>query len=198
MPMQQIAITIKLVIFRIDNNELLVYTKDTHLPSESIVETDSLDEQVRKIFLKYIGFRLGNNYVEQLYTITNRKNEITICYSVLLPTDILLTTPTSNWIKAQKSKSDKQIIAYATQRLQWKIEYTNVVYSLLPHTFTLSDLQKTYEVILGKKLDKRNFRKKILSLQFLKPTGEKRIDSARPAQMYTFIKRSPILAKVFS
>jgi len=197
--MQQIAITIKLVSFRIEKDELLVYTKDGHLPSENIVETDSLDEQVEKIFLKNIGFKLGNNYVEQLYTITNKKNEITIGYYVLLPTDILQIDTQQNWVKAsQKNNPDRQIISYAVQRLQWKIEYTNVVYSLLPRTFTLSDLQKTYEVILGKKLDKRNFRKKILSLQFLKPTGEKRIDNARPAQMYSFIKRSPIITKVFS
>jgi len=197
--MQQIAVTIKLVIFRIDKDELLVYTKDTHLPSESIIETDSLEEQVKKIFLRNMGFKLGNNYVDQLFTITNKKNEITIGYYILLPTDILQTAISNNWIKAsQKNSSDKHIISYAVQRLQWKIEYTNVVYSLLPHSFTLSDLQKTYEVILGKKLDKRNFRKKILSLNFLKPTGEKRIDNTRPAQMYTFIKRSPIMTKVFS
>ena len=95
-------------------------------------------------------------------------------------------------------QEDKEIISYAVQRLQWKIEYTNVVYSLLPREFTLSELQLTYEAILGKELDKRNFRKKILFLKLLKDTGKKRTGTvARPASVYEFRKRSPVRVKVF-
>jgi 8-oxo-dGTP diphosphatase len=197
--MQQIPIKITLIIFHINDEALCVYLRDKYLPSETISQTETLEEQVEKIFDKNIGSPLGNNYVEQLYTISQDSNEITIVYYVLLANTKKQLANTQQWIKISGKKfSEKQIISYALQRLRWKIEYTNVVYSLLPKTFTLSDLQKTYEIILGKKLDKRNFRKKILSLHFLKPTGEKRIDNARPAQMYSFIQRTPQIVKVFS
>jgi 8-oxo-dGTP diphosphatase len=89
------------------------------------------------------------------------------------------------------------IISYAVQRLRWKIEYTNVVYSLLSREFTLSDLQKVYEAILGKFIDKRNFRKKILSLHFLQPTRKIKIGRARPALFYTFKEKKPVIVNIF-
>ena len=197
--MQQINIKLKLIIFSIKADSLCVYIPNRQLPTETISETATLDEQVEEIFYKNIDSPIKDNYVEQLYTFSKEKKEITITYFILLSKDNRQTGKERYWKKiTDKNNPEQQTISYAVQRLQWKIEYTNVVYSLLPRTFTLSDLQKTYEIILGKKLDKRNFRKKILSLTFLKPTGEKRVDNARPAQMYTFTQRSPILIKVFS
>src|SRR6185437_16669637 len=132
------------------------------------------------------GFPLGKNYVEQLYTFSNEKKAVTIAYYALIE-KADMQPEEQNWKKVTgKNEPEKSIISYAIQRLRWKMEYTNVVYSLLPKTFTLSDLQKTYEIILGKKLDKRNFRKKILSQNFLKPTEEKRVINARPALLYSF------------
>ena len=196
---QPIIVKVALVIFRIESDTLCVYFPNNDLPFETISETATLDEQVEEIFQKNLGFPVGSNYVEQLYTICKKENEITIAYYVLLSENNKQTTDGKNWRKiTSKNASEKSIISYAVQRLRWKIEYTNVIYSLLPKTFTLSELQKTYEIILGKRFDKRNFRKKILSLKFLKPTGDKRVINARPAQMYTFIKRSPQLVKVFS
>jgi L-aspartate oxidase len=198
-PMQQITLKITLVIFTIESNALCVYVPNGKLPFEIISDSTTLDEQVEKIFSNNLTFPLEKNYIEQLYTFSKEKNEITLAYFVLLEKNDMQTTNEQNWKKAaSKNFAEHEIISYALQRLRWKIEYTNVVYSLLPKTFTLSELQKTYEIILGKKLDKRNFRKKILSLKFLKPTGEKRVINARPAQMYTFSKRSPQLVKVFS
>ena len=192
-------VTITLVIFHIEEDALYVFLKNKCLLSAIISETATLEEQVEEIFSKNIGAPIGNNYVEQLYTISPSNNEITIVYYVLLADTKNRESIIQHWEKVtSKHFSEKQIISYALQRLRWKIEYTNVVYSLLPKTFTLSDLQKTYEIILGQKLDKRNFRKKILSLKFLKPTGEKRTINSRPAQMYTFIKRTPQIVKVFS
>jgi 8-oxo-dGTP diphosphatase len=189
---------ITLMVFRIDDNSLCIFMPDNHLPSKKISESTSLDEQVEEIFYKNFGFPLGKNYVEQLYTFSKSKNEITIAYYLLLSEYDKEKALEQQWEKVSGKQSKNQIISYAIQRLRWKIEYTNVIYSLLPKTFTLSELQKTYEIILGKKLDKRNFRKKILSLKFLKQTGEKRVINARPAQMYTFTKRAPQLVKVFS
>jgi len=55
---------------------------------------------------------------------------------------------------------------------EWKLAYTNVVWSLLPRRFALTELQKVYEAVLGRPLDKRNFRKKILALGLVEPVGE--------------------------
>lgn len=79
------------------------------------------------------------------------------------------------------------IINYAHERLQSKIAYTNAVHALLDPLFTLSELQTVYEAILGRTLDKRNFRKKFLSLDLIHATNEYRREGAhRPAQLYTF------------
>jgi len=82
------------------------------------------------------------------------------------------------------------IIVYAHERLRSKVTYTNGVFALLDPKFTLSQLQSAYEAILGKPLDKRNFRKKFLSLELIHPTSEmKREGAHRPAKLYKFNKQ---------
>jgi 8-oxo-dGTP diphosphatase len=79
------------------------------------------------------------------------------------------------------------IIKYAHERLQAKLAYTNAIYAFLPDKFTLTQLQKAYEIILGRDLDKRNFRKKFLSLNLIHETTEmKREGAHRPARLYKF------------
>lgn len=197
--MKQINVTIKLVIFSITDDNLCVYAPNGNLPSEDISKNVPHEEQVNNLFFKTLGKPLQDYYSEQLYTFTNDNNEISIVYYVLLANSNNEPATHLEWFcLVGKIKKEPKIITYALQRLRWKIEYTNVIYSLLPKIFTLSELQKTYEIILGKNLDKRNFRKKILSLNFLKPTGKKRTDNARPAQTYKFANRAPQLVKVFS
>lgn len=84
-----------------------------------------------------------------------------------------------------------KIIKYAHERLQSKIMYTNAVYALLDPFFTLSQLQAAYEAILCRPLDKRNFRKKFLTLGLIQETEEFFQDGAhRPARLYTFNSQS--------
>lgn len=79
------------------------------------------------------------------------------------------------------------IINYAHDRLKSKITYTNAIFALLDPFFTLSQLQAAYEAVLGETLDKRNFRKKFLSLNLIHATDEYARDGAhRPAQLYRF------------
>jgi len=80
-----------------------------------------------------------------------------------------------------------EIIKYAHERLQAKITYTNAIFALLPKKFTLSQLQTAYEAVLCHELDKRNFRKKFLSLELIETTNELNKDGAhRPARLYCF------------
>jgi len=81
-----------------------------------------------------------------------------------------------------------QIVAYACERLRNKISYTNAIFALLPDYFTLSQLQQAYEAILARPLDKRNFRKKIMSLAMIAETPQMyRDDAHRPARLYRFV-----------
>lgn len=84
------------------------------------------------------------------------------------------------------------VAQYAHTRLQAKLEYTNIVYSLLPREFTLGELQEIYETILGRSLDRRNFRKKILAVGLLKRLHRQRHGRHRPAQLYAFTRREPM------
>jgi 8-oxo-dGTP diphosphatase len=79
------------------------------------------------------------------------------------------------------------------RRLRAKLEYTNVAYSLLEPTFTLGELQRVYEAILDKKLDPRNFQRRIQDVGLVEPTGEMRTGRAhRPARLFRFRVRKPL------
>lgn len=80
-----------------------------------------------------------------------------------------------------------EIIAYARQRLVSKMSYSNAVSGLVDSTFTLSQVQAAYEAVWGRELDKRNFRKKFLSLGLIEETGGFWASGAhRPAKLYRF------------
>lgn len=85
----------------------------------------------------------------------------------------------------------QKIIAYARERLAAKLTYTNAVYGLLQPKFTLTELQKSYEAVFGRELDKRNFRKKFLSLNLIKETNEiSKSGAHRPARLFEFNSKS--------
>jgi 8-oxo-dGTP diphosphatase len=79
------------------------------------------------------------------------------------------------------------IIRYARERLIAKLTYTNAVAAFLEKRFTLTQLQTAYEIIFDREFDKRNFRKKFLSLNLIHETDEFWRDGAhRPAKLYEF------------
>jgi 8-oxo-dGTP diphosphatase len=85
------------------------------------------------------------------------------------------------------SDADHQVLDYAVMRLRAKLGYTTIAFHLLPTTFTLTELQVAYETILGRRLDKRNFRRRMIASGILAATNDKRRDgSHRPAALYQF------------
>jgi len=81
----------------------------------------------------------------------------------------------------------KKIIDDALKHLRSEIENTNIAFQIMPEKFTLSELQRAYEIILDKKLDKRNFRKKLKELNILEQLFETKMEGAhRPAKLYSF------------
>jgi 8-oxo-dGTP diphosphatase len=88
---------------------------------------------------------------------------------------------------------NERILAYAQERLRNKLEYTNIAYSLLPRRFTLTQMQRVYEGILGETLDKRNFRRKVVGLGIVRETGQtEKTGAHRPAMLYEFTSREPM------
>ena len=88
---------------------------------------------------------------------------------------------------------NQRVLATARRRLINKLGYTNAAYSLLPELFTLSDLQRVYESILGRTLDKRNFRRHLLARDLLLATDQTaKTGRHRPARLYRFASRQPI------
>ncbi len=83
----------------------------------------------------------------------------------------------------------QKILDAALEKLREHLETSPIAFQLLPEKFTLTELQRVYELIMGKTLDKRNFRKKILSSGILRDTGETKMEGYhRPAQLYAFTK----------
>jgi 8-oxo-dGTP diphosphatase len=150
-------------------------------------------------------------YVEQLYTFSSPKRDpagrvIAVAYLALVPSaGVHLQIPQKYagiaWLPVAKLPAlafdHGEMVRYAVQRLRYKLEYTNVAYSLLSAEFTLGELQRLYEAILERPLDPRNFRKRVLSLGLLEPTGgERRGGAHRPASLYRFTSRAPRIIEV--
>jgi 8-oxo-dGTP diphosphatase len=162
-----------------------------------------LDAAVRKLEDE-TGVR--DVFLEQLYTFSDLDDvtpggAVAVAYFALVDHTRVRLADRPDWQPAWFSMRDlpqlafrnEHVLGYALGRLQNKLEYTNVAYSLLPERFTLSQLQRVYESILGHALDKRNFRKRMLSLGIIVATGERRAEGAgRPAQIYCFASRQPV------
>jgi len=138
-------------------------------------------------------------FLEQFYSFSNIKRDprgrvVSIGYFALVSPEKMakIKTPSGavwqNVFSLPKLAYDhNQIAALATKRLQGKITYTGIIQHLLPKEFTLGEMQNAYEIILRKKMDKRNFRKKILKLGMIKNLSrQKRGIAHRPAQLYVF------------
>ncbi|MEK7648681.1 MAG: NUDIX domain-containing protein [Patescibacteria group bacterium] len=202
-----------IVIFTIQNGQLKVllikmtrqpYVNMWAIPGGLITPDESADEAA----LRHLRAKTNvkDVYLEQLYTFGRvdrdpRGRVVSVAYFALIPsTNVSLKTTADyagiDWFPIKKLPSlaydHSEIISRAIDRLKSKLAYSTISYSLLSKEFTLSELQSVYEVILGRKLDKRNFRKKILSLGLIRATGKKRRGTAnRPAELYTFKKRIP-------
>ncbi len=170
------------------------------LPGGFLRKGETSRKAVERVVAEKAGVKNINDiYLEQLYTFDEldrdpRGQILSISYFALV--DSASIKSSGNWLSAKNlprlAFDHKKIIDYAIRRLGNKLEYTNVVLSLLPKKFAFSQLQETYEIILGKRLDKRNFRKKFLSLGLIRPIKELLTGGRqRPAQLYSFISQKP-------
>lgn len=171
------------------------------LPGGLVKQSESLQQcAVRKLAEKS---GVSGIYLEQLYTFSNtdidvEQRVVTVAYFALLPYQRLQTriASQSNTVACfaltqlpQLAFDHAAIIKMAKKRLLAKLDYSTIAFQLLPKKFTLSELQLVYETILGQKIDKRNFRKRVLALKQVQETGEeKRVGACRPARLYQLKK----------
>ena len=100
-------------------------------------------------------------------------------------------TTNADWFPIDKipplGYDHEEILHEAILELRKEIVKTNILKSLFPNGVTIPELQKTYEAILNKKLDRRNFRKKMLSLKLLDDTNKlDKFEGNKPAKVYSF------------
>lgn len=145
-------------------------------------------------------------FLEQLYTFDDlddvpRGQSLAMTYFALVDHERVRMADRTDWQPAWFSMNElpelafrnERVLAYALERLRSKLQYANVAYSLLPERFALSQLQRVYETILGRELDKRNFRKRMLSLEIIEATEEHQVVGAgRPALLYRFTSNEPV------
>lgn len=208
-----VVVAVDVAIFTIIDQALQVlliklkkhpYEQAWALPGGLIRGDESLDDAAKRELNERTG--LHGLYLEQLYTFGDIKRDpfgrvVSTAYFALMPGSGRALSALKNstevaWCKVAKlpelGYDHPEIIKYALERLRSKLRYSNIVYSLLPKEFTLTDLQSTYEIILGHALDKRNFRKKILSLHLIEAVGKKVSGVPnRPAELYRFTRQKP-------
>ena len=172
------------------------------IPGGFVRMEEELEEAARREIEEETGVR--DVFLEQLYTFgapgrDPRTRVITIVYFALVPGEHLTLRADTDASDASWFAVDElpalafdhaEIVQSGIERLKAKIEYSNVAYGLLPARFRLSELQRVYEIILGRALDKRNFRKRVLALGLVEATDKFSTGGAhRPAQLFRWKKR---------
>lgn len=199
------AVTVDCIIFGFDGQNLKVmliqrksepFAKMWALPGAFVDETESLESCAERVLMKECN--ISGVYLEQLFTFGNpsrdpRERVISVAYMGLVKTaDFELIAGNDElqieWRDVKEipdlAFDHQQISRTAIDRIRGKIRYQPIGFELMNAKFTLPQLQQLYEAILGQSLDRRNFRKKLLSMQILKQLPEKQQNVAHKAAFY--------------
>lgn len=198
-------ITVDVVILTIINNAIQVllvkrlnepFKDKWAIPGGYVRLSENLDQAAVRILKERTN--VDNIYLEQLYTFGDplrhpNARVITCAYFALVRAEDIkiISSHELGWHKVSNlpplAFDHKDIIEYSLKRTRERLEICPVCYQLLNEKFTLTEMQKSYELIMEKKLDKRNFRKKALSTDGLIELEEfTKSSSKRPARLYTF------------
>lgn len=161
-----------------------------------------IEETAEQAVVRLMSDKAGIDqiYKEQLYTFSEvnrdpRGRVVSVAYIALADgehvQDLSKARLETVWKPVEKVRGlaydHDQITKVALERLKAKLMYTDIARHLMPDEFTLSDLQKAYQAIVGELMDKRNFRKRVLALGLLRDT-KRRVKKGvmRPASLYSF------------
>jgi 8-oxo-dGTP diphosphatase len=205
------ALTVDCVVFGLDEEDLkvLLIQRDLEpfsgrwaLPGGFVHENESLDEAARRELAEETG--LERVFLEQLYTFGEvdrdpRGRVVSVAYYALVKlgdhrvkgaTDAREASWFPVWDTPSLAFDHDGILQSALARLKGKVRYQPLGFELLPPKFSLTQLQRVYEKILERPLDKRNFRKKLLAMGLLVELDEVEQDVAhRAARLYRFDRR---------
>lgn len=200
------AVSTDIVVFTVRESRLQVllvrrgtapFKGSWALPGGFLRPNEDLDGCARRELEEETG--LSGFYLEQLYSFgavdrDPRERVLTVAYFALVRSDELELRAGSDADGVSWTRMDRlpdlafdhaEIVKTAHERVAAKLEYSTLALQLLPERFTMRELQSVYETVLGQKLDRRNFYKKILAMNELADTGETRIEGAhRPAAIY--------------
>ncbi len=203
------SVTVDVVIFSILNEQLKVllikrktwpFEEMWAIPGGFVKMDESLEEGAYRELAEETNVTREQVYLEQLYTFGDpgrdpRTRVITVAYFALVSADKLHPRAADDaadvdWFSVYDlpplAFDHATILDYALTRLRYKLEYTAVGFQILPEKFTLRELQDAYEIILGAKLDKGNFRSKLRKTQVVEPVSGFRDTGGRPARFYCF------------
>ncbi|MBF0528395.1 MAG: NUDIX hydrolase [Deltaproteobacteria bacterium] len=201
---QNIIITVDIVLFTLRDEKLQVvllkrekdpYQGQPALPGGYIHAEEDIDSLAAAWRVLKDKTGLVSPYLEQLYTFSGGARDprgwsVSIAYYALVSEDVLASQANTMFTLLpvddlpQLPFDHNRITDFAVNRLRNKSTYSALPCHLLPENFTLTELQQTYEKVLGHKLDKSAFRRKTRELDFLEPVDEVRTGVHRPAQLY--------------
>ncbi len=144
-------------------------------------------------------------YIEQLCSVGNNQRDargwsVTVCYTALIAhqvceahidsVDSVIWCPINKIAQQSLAFDHHELITQARERLKQKSLYSIVPGFALPEVFTLPELQHVHEILIGKEIQKKSFRRRIEQADLLIDTGEKRAERGRPASLYRLKKAS--------
>jgi len=202
----KVALTVDCVIFGFEDNimkvllirsDLEVYKGKWTLLGDFARETETLDEAAYRVLVERTG--MSDVFLDQVHTFSRPDRHpggrvITVAYCSLLNIkhhELKITENELHWHPVKNLKEmafdHSEILQTCYKWLQKRIQEHPLGFNLLPEKFSLRELQNLYEAILDMELDRRNFRKKFFSMDFLEDTGEYEEDvKHRPGKLYQF------------
>ncbi|HNT23084.1 MAG TPA: NUDIX domain-containing protein [Anaerolineales bacterium] len=202
------ALTVDVVVFTLCEDQLQVmliqrrgepFSGMWALPGGFVHMHESLEDAAHRELNEETG--INTAYLEQLYTYGDPQRDprdriISVAYFALTPSNVPFQdrggsdASQAAWFPVDHLPAlafdHAEIISYALRRLRYKLEYSAVGFELLPAEFTLTEIQSTYEIILNERLDKRNFRRRILEANIIEPTDKMHAGEGRPARLYRY------------
>ena len=205
-------VAVDTVLFAIKDDRLKSYLVELRggpsrgkwaFPGGLVRAGEMLDDAARREL--YDSTRLSEAYLEQLFTFGDpsrdpRAHVVSVAYMALISDPAAVGAPSSSkyvggeWFEVGDlpplAYDHAQMAAYALKRLKSKLEYTNIAYALLPREFTFAEFEDLYSMILGRPLDRRNFRRRVMTMGLLRDLPHTRRGPHRPAALYSFAQQS--------